>query len=247
MQAPAMPNKSQDVLGGACPSCFYARSGLKCQESSAAASDPNLAHLRPMPATDEYMTMESFSHQHAESVDNTRHEIPSSLPPTRMHVASKTSKEPPLVSVSQYRRDGDPKALSAEDVSAEHVQGEAFPRAQSGNSAAQGPWPIHRAQDGAISQQQPIVDHAQGVPAGVPTAQDTIWQFQDMAWGLVRRSRELPANERGVLIDQFESVLSMTSLGPDFLVIANRVSELPVEMRPEVIRMIIEMLRYFMG
>ncbi|KAJ0114859.1 hypothetical protein J7T55_004601 [Diaporthe amygdali] len=247
VQAPTMPDESQDVLRGACPSCYYARCGRKCRESSGTAPEQDLAPPQLMPAMAEYETLRSFSRQHAESVDDTRHVLSSFEPSTRMPVAARPSKQPQLVSMSQQRRDRDTQAPSAKDVPAERVQGEAFSRDQSGSNAAQGPSPIHRAQDGAISQQQSTMDHAQGALAGGQTVQDTIIQCHRMAANLYDRTRGLSPNERAAIPDQVNYLLSLTGLEPEIWGIANRISELPVVKRAEVSRVIIEMMRQTFG
>lgn len=197
--------------------------------------------------TTEFAPARPFYGQNAESVGSSRQEILSPQPFSKDFAESAPLEQVPQVSDSQSKRRHGSRAVSSQNALAEQDHGTTFPQVQPRRKAVQKPSSVHPADEGDMSQGETTTNDARTLPAGGQTMDTVIFEFQDMAWGLVRRIRELPLSERQALLDRVEESLSLLSLDSDVSRIIGRISELPVERQPQISEMVVKMLRQFLG
>lgn len=244
MQAPTVPGHSKDVFGGACPSCFYTRHGYQC---SRAVSHEDLIS-RPLTLMETgFEPTTPNSEQHTTSVGSAPHDNIPSQPLPNASAASLPPKQALQVSDSQHKLSHGSRAASAQNVPAGQDHSMAIPQVHSQSITVQKPSSTHRAHNGKVPQGVTTTNDARALPAGGQTMDPVFFEFQDMAWGLVLRGRELPLSEREALLVRVKGFLALASADPDVWKIVRRVSELPVERQPEVSQMMVNMLRQFLG
>lgn len=244
MQAPTISGNSEDVFGGVCPSCYHKRTGNTC---SGATSHGVSTTSPSMFTTTEFAPARPFYGQNAESVGSSRQDILPPQPFSKDFAESAPIEQVPQMSDSQNKRRHGSRAVSSQNAPAEPYHGTTFPQVQPQRKAAQKPSSAHRADEGDMSQGETTTNDAPTLPAGGQIMDTVIFEFQDMAWGLIRRTRELPLSERQALLDRVEESLSLLSLDSDVSRIIGRISELPFERRPQVSEMIVKILRQFLG
>ncbi|KAI7773282.1 hypothetical protein LA080_011360 [Diaporthe eres] len=247
MKAPTKPGSSEDVLRGACPSCYYNGSGHLCKRLIDNVPEDHVAQPQSTVTATGYADTRAETAQNAKSWNSIRHGMLSSQAPLNSPSVPRSSKRPQKETVSQASQKDDSRALSPQDASGEHDQNRTYSPDKSGSNTTQRPSLMDHARDGAVSQEGVTMEHATTQPVAGQAAEHIVWEFQDMAWGLVRRARELPPNERAALPDRVERVFALASLGPHISEMINRVSELPTGRQAEVSRMIVNILRQMLG
>lgn len=243
MQAPTMPGHSEDVFSGACPSCYYKRAGHKCVRGP--ASRESLTFSPSM--TTEPVPTRPLSELHPQPVHSVRHGILSSGPLSEASAVSVPLERAPQVSNTQHKRKRGSQAVAPQNAPPGQDHGMAAPQYRSQSNAARTSWQMPHAYDDAVSQQWAIADDAQAQPAGGQAVEHAGPEFQDLAWDLFNRARNLAPDERIAFPDRVEAALSLMSLSPDIMGTLNRIFELPRERQAEDIRKIVNLLRQFMS
>lgn len=225
-----MPDRSKDVLGGACPCCYYNRVGHECSMTFESMPEEHLASAQPSVMENYSAVRGPAGGQNAGNIDGTQDELLSNQPPSRGPASSRPSNQPQQVPMSQRRRNGDSVVESTRSVSQDHSEMVMPDQSQSG-----------------ANQERSATEDGQNLPPAEQDVENIAFGSYDMAWDLVRRARELPGIEKADLLDQAERSISLIGIDPDISRMVGRISELPVERQHEVGQMIMVMLRQFLG